>query len=1063
MQQKVVQLRLFDCFERFGSRRAIEYGENNISYGELNRRSEQIGSRITERGIARETFIGIFVEDRLKLVSAILGILKAGCVFVPLDPAYPDDRIAAMIRTIGMKLIVTDVPHFRQLNTLKGGHDEPIEPILLDEWCCPGDAPSSTGSLNVEYTPEDQVYIYFTSGTTGTPRAVVGKNKSLLHFILWEINTFGINEDYKVSQFFNPGFDAFLRDVFVPLCSGGTVSMPPAKETFSDPSALKQWIERTGVQLIHCVPSIFRLFGSNGLSADNFKALKYVLLSGERVYPADLQNWFANLGDRARLVNLWGPTETTMVKTFYLIQKDDVIRERIPVGKPMPGTRVIILDDKLKVCDEQVTGELYIRTPFRTFGYYNDSQLNRQKFIPNPFSNDSHDMLYKTGDLGKLLPDGNLDLLGRIDRQVKIKGIRVELEEIESLLMRHPDVREAAVLKIESSHNNDMLCAYVTGDRLGSMDETTFIDSLRQYLLEKLPVSIVPDKIMNIKEIPRTPNGKIDYKQLTDLFYDEPVSFEPPADELERRLAEIWSELLGIEPVGVNNRFFELGGNSLKLLSLISKIHQEFNVRISLSEMIKSLTVKQQAQIIKEAGIEKYESIKPVEKKDYYPVSSWQKRLYIFQQVEPESVVYHMPQMVSLEGDLGKEKLELVFKELIYRQEACRTSFQVYRGEVVQRLDDGVDFKLNYYDNINGRHRGEDPGNIIETLIRPFDLSRPPLLRVGLIKNEEQKFILVLDIHHIITDGTSISIMVQEFMALYKGDMLSPLKTQYKDYIQWQKSENGLNMLERQKEFWLNEFSEGIPEINLPIDFARPAGQNYEGDRFFFELSEEETESLKTLMFQEDVTMFMLLLALFNIFLSKVTGQEDIIVGTPVANRSRQEIRSVIGLFANTLALRNFPGGKKTFVKFLKELKEKTIRVFENQDYHFEDLVVRLVGEGKQNRNPIFDVQFQFENIEIPRVDIPGLRLRPFGFKDKTAKLDLVLIGAEERKKMVFIMNYKTALFKREKIEKFALYFKRVLSAVLDNPAKKITDIYIMPDERREGLLTQLSSDLENE
>ncbi|MCP5053157.1 MAG: non-ribosomal peptide synthetase, partial [bacterium] len=473
-------------------------------------------------------------------------------------------------------------------------------------------------------------------------------NIGLLHFIQWQIDTFAVDETFRFSQLSNPGFDAFLRDVFVPLCSGGVVCIPGSEDAILKPRRLSRWLDRYRVNLVHCVPSIFKLLEPGTLSKEQFKQLKYILFSGERIDPGDLVDWYDTFDDRIKLVNLWGTTETTMSKTCYFIDKSDLDRERIPVGQPIRGAGVLILDEDMEVCDDLVTGEITIRTPFMTHGYFNAHELNKEKFIRDPFSQNPGDIIHKTGDLGRILTGGDLELLGRQDRQVKVRGIRIELEEIESVLIKHPQVKEAVAIKEKTTANSEILCAYFTGTtevteaiEANQAGDTVSISQLNRYLAGKLPAYMVPARLLKIAEIPRKPNGKVDYDKLRHSWTAGESTTLPATDIFEIKVLELWHEVLSaeVENIGVRDDFFQLGGHSLSVMSLISKIHKHFDVRISLGEIFSNRTIQQQAAIIREnherSREETYQSIKAVEKKEYYALSSAQKRLYILHRLEP--------------------------------------------------------------------------------------------------------------------------------------------------------------------------------------------------------------------------------------------------------------------------------------------------------------------------------------------------------------------------------------------------------------------------------------------
>jgi iturin family lipopeptide synthetase A len=1049
-QYHTIQDKLINALGLFKNHIAIAYGDRYLTNSQLDNRSDYIARGIIRKGITKQTLIGIMIDDRMEFITAIIGILKTGCIFIPLDMEQPESRLEMMIRSTNIKYIISDGTVVSQWwEPGVTGDCSPVFMSMDDLFASPvglEEKPlwhTHTPGPGKQYGSEDQIYIYFTSGSTGTPRGVVGKNRSFLHFIDWEIETLAITNNYRFSQLITPGFDPFLRDIFVPLCTGGVICIPPGKEIVTDSPALIDWIEKSGVRLIHCVPSLFRLFNAGtdtySLTNRHFKELKYILLSGEPIHPSDLVRWYETFDERIQLVNLWGPTETTLAKTCYFIGKSDIIRKRIPVGKPIYGSRVVILDRENNICDELVEGEKYIITPYGTFGYCNDPELTNDRFLPNPFNDKPEVRMYKTGDLGRSLPGGNLDILGRNDRQVKIRGMRLELEEIESLLARHKLVNAAVVVKREISVGSELLCAYVeikAGDG-GEIGEESPVLELEGYLTGKLPAYMVPAGIMVMEKIPRNSRGKVDYNSLPDPLTPGSIEYVPPSTDIEQGLSGLWSQILGIEKIGITSHFFKLGGNSLNAMALVLKIRKNFDIEFPLVEIFSQTTIEKQAAFIKSAKKQAYVSIEPVEEKEYYELSSAQKRIYFLQQMEPGSTSYNMHITLVLEGNLQKKRMEEAFRMLIQRHENFRTSFEMIDNTPVQRIhqDKNLSFAIVYFDP-----HEKEVDEIVKAFTTPFDLSQAPLLKVGLIKTGISTHILMVEIHHIISDAVSMTILREDFTALQGKGNLPRLRLHYKDYSQWQNSEKQTKLVEKQKEYWLRVFAGEVPILNLPLDYPRPEVQDFEGDRVYFNTGKEKSLQLKEFALEKGVTIFMLCLAIFNILLHKLTGQEDLIVGTDTAGRGHADLQNVIGMFANTLALRNYPAPDKTFVTFLEEIKKRTLEAFENQDYQFERIVEQVVVNRDMSRNPLFDTAFNFFNArksnpaDIPGTAAPGLIQKPYSREDKTSKFDLTLIVRESEDYLFFTFGYCTKLFKKEKIEAFAIFFEEIVSAILENP-----------------------------
>jgi amino acid adenylation domain-containing protein len=1072
MKKKTVQDQLHEAFAVYKDRIAIEYGTIFQTYAQLDKESNYIANCILSKGLKKKTLIGILTNDRLDFVTLIIGILKAGCIFVPLDTANPDGRLEVMIQTIGLKYIFVDPANLDRFEHHETLSRPQVEWISFNGFIH-GENTWFTAPQEVLYDPEDHIYIYFTSGSTGIPKALLGKNKSLRHFIDWETETFNITNDFRISQFITPGFDAFLRDVFVPLCSGGRLCIPQDKDIILDAEALIEWLEIHQVNLMHGIPSFFRLLSTHPLLNENiFKSIKYVLLSGEKIKSSHLVRWYDIYGGRIQIVNLYGPTETTMIKSCYLIQPTDIHRKSIPIGKAIRGSQIIILDENNEVCEKLVTGEIHIRTPFRTSGYYNHPELTRQRFIPNPFTNgnDPHDLFYKTGDLGRELADGNIELMGRLDRQIKIRGIRIELEEIENILLNHPLVDESVVVKQELSGGNEVLVAYITKTTGEEQNNESLSADIKEYLSGTLPEYMVPGRIILMESIPLKPNGKIDYEMLPDPFPDDQTDVIPPTNNCQAKLVAIWSQVLGTRMIGLSSSFFELGGHSLNIMSLISHIHKEFEVKIALGEIFKNPTVKMQASLIQGASQEKYIAIRPVEHKEYYPLSSAQKRMYMMQQLDENSTAYNMIRdAIEMEGDIDRDRMEEILRKLIERHESLRTSFRMINGEPLQEIHQihKLEFHMEYHEKkVNQEKKsGLNHQAIIKNFIRPFDLAQAPLIRIGLVKTGESRYLLMTDMHHIISDGLSLEILIKDFGLLYQENELPPLKLHYKDFSQWQNSPGVQQSITQQETYWLKKFDKEIPVLSIPTDYPRPVIQSFAGSTTTLEVGKEETQALNRIALEEGATMNMLLFAVYNVLLGKISGQEDIVVGVPIAERRHADLEKIIGLFVNSLTMRNYPRGEHTFSAFLKDVKFKTLEDFENQDYQFESLVDRLLIERDPSRNPLFDATFKFTAIDkvpgqVPKTT-PGLSSRQYECETVPALMDLALEAIQDNSRIRLNLEYCTRLYKKETADIFLKHFKTIVMHIVENKDIKIKNIELVEEDRKVAIQAGIQDDME--
>jgi amino acid adenylation domain-containing protein len=1023
VKERIFQELLKEGLTRHPEAVALERGQIRMTYQELDRQSTIMARWLIKRGLPAEGQVALLMKDRVKIVVSVIGVLKARGVFVILDPSLPEERLTRMMDTVDLDRTVTDTCEV--FEAFAGDKDD-----------------ETTGTFDREYCPEDRIYIYFTSGTTGDPKAIVGKNKSLHHFIQWEAETFEIDRVDRFSQLIHPGFDAFLRDVFVPLTRGGTVCLPPEEGVLQDPDALVEFLDKAGVTAIHCVPSLFRIILESAPSGDIFKDLRYIFLSGEKILSSDLSRWYGKFQQRVQLVNFYGPTETTMIKTFHRLQPSDMEGEHIPIGSPMKGARLLVLDQNLKPCQRLAVGEIYIRTPFASHGYYKNSRLNKERFIPNPLSQNPNDLLFKTGDLGRVLADGSIELLGRSDRQVKIRGIRVELDEIEEVMRSSPDVDEAVVTYRESGQGRWMLGGYITIAESCGNGADHCLASLNEYLGLRLPEYMIPDNIQCLDSIPTRLNGKIDYDGLP--LPEIGLDAVPPQTPLEEKLFRIWSDILRTTDFGTEHKFFNLGGNSLNVLSLISLVHREFDKKLTLQEIFRHDTIKKQAELLQTADDGEFESISPAEKRDYYEASSVQRRLYSLQQLEPESKSYNLPLVGLLQGEIDDLRFQKAFSAVIQRHESFRTAFVFLDGIPKQRIFQRVESDIEYHDvGDDSTHEQE----IISAFVRPFDLSQPPLLRAGLIRRNHNTHILMIDAHHSIIDGTSQGILMNDLLNFYNGTDCGPPPLQYKDVTQWRESRRGdlrwIGAMRRQERYWADRFSGDLPLLDLPLDFPRPEVRTFEGADHGFMVEPETAERLAKFCKSQEVTLFMALLAIYTVTLSKLAGSEDVVVGTSAAGRTHADLQGIVGMFVNAVALRNFPHRQRPFDEFLHEVKANTLAAFDNQDYQFETLVKDLNIPRIPGRNPVFDVMMVLNNEEIPDMEMPGLSLADAGYRRTSAQMDLKLRAYERRAGIFFTIEYDNRLFRPHTIEMFGKNFIEVLEAALDNPSIRLGDIPI--------------------
>ncbi|MCU0287650.1 MAG: amino acid adenylation domain-containing protein, partial [Acidobacteria bacterium] len=1049
-----------------------------ITYTELNKQANRLAGMLRQRGVGADTLVAVTAERSNHMIIAVMAVMKSGGAYLPVDPDYPVDRIAFMIKDSGTRLLLAQASLAQKI-PFNG------EIIIIEEV----DEEVKNERDGIDFPnpepmngPANLVYIIYTSGSTGKPKGVMVQHNHFVNI------AFGWQKEYRLQeievcllQMASFSFDVFAGDLARTFLNGGKMIINPTLR--SDAESLYRLMNKYRVSLLESTPAyiipFMKYVYDNNLEIDS---LRLLILGSDSCPLRDYKELVVRFAKRMRIVNSYGVTETTIDSSYYEEYNLENIQGAgsTPIGKPLPNVMFFILNQRGEPTPPGVPGELYIGGDSVTRGYLDRPELTAERFKKNVishlslaisntknslnFPNDqcpmTNDRFYRTGDLASWTHDGNVVFLGRGDYQVKIRGYRIELGEIENKLLEHQYIKEALVSERIDINRDKYLCGYYIADRPIEAAE------LRELLSQKLPDYMVPWFFVQLEQFPLTPNGKIDRKALPDPDSFSKVQYAAPRDEFEKGLLELWIQILGQndqEPFGINHRFFDLGGNSLKAIIMSSQLQKLFNVKITLADIFNIQTIRGIAGLIKESTKVNFTAIEPAEKKFYYPLSSAQKRLFVLQQMEAGSTVYNIPIILLLKGDLVIEKLALTFTKLIRRHESFRTSFILLGNEPVQRIHDEVTFKIEYEDlsTVCAENRDEK----IRGFIRAFDLSKAPLIRVGLLNIKPGEYILIVDMHHIISDGTSNAILSGEFMALYAGDELPVLRIQYKDYALWQENVINKEAVKKQEEWWLKEFSGDMPILNLPLDYKRPAVQAFSGNQVMFNIESRDVAALKRTAVEigPNATLYMVILSIYSILLAKLSGQEEVIIGGPTAGRTHSDLQPVIGMFINTLAFRTHPNGQKTFAEFLNEMKDKTAAAFENQDYPFERMVEKILVNRDLGRNPLFDAAFILQNIDAPSFEIPGLSLASYPYAVKIAKFDLLLqvfeTGNEQvGKNLTGVLEYCTELFKIDTIERFIGYFKQILTAIIDSPSSKIAEFEIIPGTEKKRIIEEFNA-----
>ncbi len=1015
-------------FEQHPSKLALYFEGEEVSYQQLNERANQLARVLQKRGIYNDRLVGILLDRSPLMVESILAVWKAGGAYIPIDPNYPVQRIKEILADSEATLLLTDT------NYIDNELEEAVGDLIFELDIHQSDIIKESGTnLDLEVNVDSLAYVIYTSGSTGKPKGAMVEQIGMHNHIQAKINDLELTAECVVAQNASHCFDISVWQFFVALTVGGKTVIYPNELTMNPEEFIDRVIADQNT-ILEVVPSFLSvMLDSLEREFRPFELINYLLVTGETVKPNLVKRWFALYPD-IKMVNAYGPTEASDDITHHIMdQAPD--RESIPIGRPLENFHIYIVDKNMNLCPIGVKGEICVSGVGVGRGYLNNAEKTKAVFMEDPFVEEKGVRLYKTGDLGRWLDDGSIEFFGRKDYQVKIRGFRIELGEIESKLVEHTKIKEAVVLDKEDGSGTKYLCAYIVNNGEVSVLE------IRKYLSEVLPEYMVPAHFVYLEKMPLSSNGKINRKALPEVDGNIQIGTEylAPKNLIEMRLVKIWSEILGIEKIGVDDNFFELGGHSLKATQVTAKVFKELNVELPLREIFKTPTIKELADFINKLDKSIYTSIDVAAEQEYYPVSSAQKRIFLLCQLEGESTTYNMPASWLVEGEFDLERANNAIQLLISRHESLRTSFEFIDEKVVQKVHQNVDFDIEYFEEEEAEFK-----QVLKNFVKPFNLSKAPLLRVGIAKSAD-KHLLLMDVHHIISDGLSMGILFKEFFALYEGIELPEQRIQYKDYAVWQEEFLRSKRMQGQEKYWLDTFSGEIPVLNLETDYERPAVTNFEGDKVKFEIGEEITAKLNELTANNGVTMFMVLLSVYNILLSKYANQEDIVVGVPIAGRPHDDLENMIGMFVNTLAMKNYPENKKTFAEFLTEVKDNSLMSYENQEYQFEMLVDQLNLQHDPGRNPLFDTTFTLQNLrddrELNDVKIDNLRFRPYGVGLSKAKFDLTLVGMEIDQKIKFVFEYKTKLFKNETIEQMSKNLLRILEIVADNPGIKLSDI----------------------
>ena len=1070
---------IFECqVERSPDALAVVFEDQRLTYRELNIRANQMAHYLLKRGVGPDVLVGVHLERSVEMLVAVLGTLKAGGAYVPLDPEFPEERIDFMLEDSGAEVLLTQ-EHLKKRVT-----SPTVRVVLLDaEW----DAISSEGLQDPEMVAgsENLAYVIYTSGSSGKPKGVQIPHGAVVNFLESMREEPGLTENDVLLSVTTLSFDIAVLELFLPMIVGARLVLA-GSEDVSDGKRLMALQKRSGATVMQATPATWQLLLASGWKGK----MDLKILCGGEALSRELANELLERCDD--LWNMYGPTETTIWSTVHRVvggQTGPVL-----IGRPIANTQIYILDKDMRPVPVGVPGELYIGGGGLARGYLNRPELNAEKYVSHPFSDQPNARVFNTGDLARFRPDGNIEFLGRIDDQVKIRGFRIEPGEIGAVLSLHPGVRESAVLAREDVPGEKRLAAYYAPEQ----DASPTTSELLQYLRGKLPEYMVPSAFVELETMPLTPSGKIDRRALPKPDGRRPeleTIFTPPKTEVELKIAAIWKEALSLKNVGTEDNFFDLGGHSLRLVEVHGRLSDSFQAELSMVDMFRYPTIKTIAAFLSQEvseqaftrqiddSIEKLAEGKQRLRKlqqrrrrassnnitrrresGPVPLGYAQERLWFMSQLLPDSPVYNNPVAVRLSGPLNVTSLEQALNEIMRRHEALRTNFRALDGQSLQYIVPSLSITLPASDiaDLPGARREAEAQRLVTEQIKTrFSLEHGPLVRAKLIKLEAEEHILVVTMHHIISDGWSKDIFFRELSALYHAFStgspcpLSELSIQYVDFTVWQRLWLEGETTDDQVSYW-KEKLHGVPSvIELPTDRPRPAVQTFQGARRSFALSKPLWEKIKVLSGRERTTQFMLLLAAFQTLLHRYTGQEDIAVGCPIAGRNQHETEELIGCFTNTLVMRIDLSGNPTFRELLSRVRTMALEAYDHQELPFDRLVEELHPERNLSHSPLFQVMFAYQKALRPTFEHTDLTVSLVDVDTGTAKFDLSLSLEEETERLFGTLEYNTDLFDEATMERLWDHYQTLLEGVVADQGRHISELPLLTSAERHQLLVE--------
>ncbi len=1031
---------------------AVETKDSRLTYAQLDHRANQLARYLLRRGVRPGDRVGLCVRRSLGMGVGLLGILKAGAAYVPLDPGYPRERLALMSQDCGAAVLLTEEP-LRDLlspDVAKVCLDGDAEAIAREE-----DTPPE-----VPVWPESPAYAIYTSGSTGRPKGALISHRALANHMAWLLSAFGLRPGDRILQKTPLSFDASVWECWAPLLVGGPLVLAPP-EAHRDPAALVDCLVRQRITVLQVVPSLLRLLLEEP-ALSRATHLRWLFCGGEALATELAPRLRARL-PQVRLVNLYGPTEVTIDATSALASGEET-GATVPIGRPVANTRAYVLDGLGQPVPPGIPGELFLGGEGLAHGYLGQPALTAERFIPDAFSGTPGARLYRTGDRARWLRDGTLEYLGRMDAQVKVRGVRVEPGEVQAALTGHPRIREAVAVAREDGPGGKRLVAYV----VPRAEPTPTSAELRAFLADRLPEYMVPSAWVVLPALPLLPNGKVDTRALPAPDLEQTAEEHvPPRTFLEQVVADSWALLMGLSRVGANDHFFERGGHSLLATQVTSHLRAVLGVELPVRAVFEAPTVAQLAERLQslreDARGWQPPSLAPTPREAPPPLSFAQQRLWFIEQLAPGGFSYNVPLFARLTGPLDVAALEYSLGAIVQRHEALRTTFTEMDGQPVQRIapELALTLPVEALETLTEAERYRELQRRAELEAqRPFDLRRGPLIRAKLLRLAASEHVLLLVLHHIVCDGWSLGVLLRELEALYRAfclgtrSSLPALPVQYADFAVWQRQWLRGEVLETQLAWWKEQLAGAPPVLELPTDRPRPPVQSFRGAFLMVPLPAALSAELRRVCLEERVTLFMALLAGFQALLSRYSGQPDIVIGSPIAGRNRQEVESLIGFFVNTLALRIRADGDASFRELLRRVRETCLGAYAHQEVPFEQLVEALKPTRDLSRSPLFQVMFALQNAPTA-MELSGVSLEALDLQTGMAKFDLTLLVRETEAGLVGFWEYNTALFDEETVARMAAHYARLLEAATARPELSLAKLPLLSEAERLQVLVQ--------